>query len=641
MKTVRPKTGIQPGSPARDALLAENRTLRQRLRQREAFDAIHKRKEEASQTARTLFRSLLQSSPVVFYAREPYGEFGFTYVSENLRGRLGVLPSELMKAPKSWESRLHFEDAPRVFRALADELPVQGSLVLEYRFLRADGQYRWLQDNLRLVRNAEGRPLEIAGSWLDVTDRRRLEESLTHETARFHRIAETIAEIVWTCDAEGDIVAVSPSAREVFGYEPEEFLNKRRRLWWKRIHPEDVGKVREALRGLTESGRTYALDYRFRRSDEVWITVREKGIVRREVDGKVLVDGTAVELARERESAVTAYLEERERLQEALQRSEERFRLLVETMPSGVAVYEPRDGCRDFVIKDFNRAAERIDRVKREDIVNRSVLDVFPGVVELGLFDVLQRVCRTGRMEHLSDRIYKDDRITGWRENFVYRLETGEIVAIYDDVSERKTAEAALLESYQKNKKALAATVESMAEIGEQRDPFTAGHQKRAAELAQAIAADLGLPPDKIEEIRNGGRLHDIGMISLPLEMLSKPGKLTDDELRLLKTHAKRGAEIVRKAEFAPAIVDMALHHHERLDGSGYPDGLKRGEIGIEAMCLAVADVVEAMSSDRPHRPSVRIEKALEEIERNKGVLYDERVADACLALFRTKGFKL
>ena len=638
MNTVRPKPRIQPGSPSRDALLAENRALRQKLRQREAFGALQKKKEESARSGRALFKNLLQSSPAVFYAREPFGDFGFTYVSENVRQQLGTTAAQFIRSSKFWESRIHFEEAARTRRAL-DELPDRGHQALEYRFLHADGRYRWIKDDLRLIRNAEGLPLEIEGYWLDVTDRRRLEESLTDEAARYHKLAETVVEIVWTRDAEGRITSISPSAREVLGYEPDELLNKPRRLWWKRIHPDDAGRVKAAFQGLIQEGRPYIVDYRIKKSDESWIEVREKGVVRRKDSGFVLADGIVIELARERETGIAAYLDEHRQLESLLQRSEERFRLLVENMNSGVAVYEARDEGRDFVFKDFNRAAERIEGAARADILNRSVLQTFPGVVALGLLDVFQRVWKTGRPEHHPARIYRDDRSVSWRENFVYKLPTGEIVTIYDDVTERKAAEAALLESFRKNQKALAATVESMAEISEQRDPFTADHQKRTAALARAIAEKLGLPGETVEEVHIGGRLHDLGMISLPVEILSKPGKVTDAEFERLKTHTTLGRDIVLKAEFGPAIVDMVLHHHERLDGTGYPDGLRRGAIGIEALCLAVADVVEAMSSDRPYRSSVGIDKALEEIERNKGVLYDERVADACLALFREKGF--
>jgi len=628
-------------SAARAALAAENRALRQKLKQREAFDAIQKKKEEAAEASRATFRILLQSSPVVFYSREPFGEYGFTYVSDNLRAQLGYSPSVLMKSPKAWEARVHFEDAPRVRRALADELAVQGSLAVEYRLLGADGRYRWIRDHLRLVRNAEGRALEITGSWLDVTDRRRLEESLTDETARFRRIAETVSEIVWTRDGEGDIVAISPSVREVLGYEPEEFLAKRRRLWWKRVHPDDAAGLRSEIRKLAEKGLPYALDYRIHKSDETWITVREKGILRRTVNGTVLVEGTVVELAREQESALGAYLEERDRLQEALKRSEERFRLLFETMPGGVVVYEPRDGGRDFIIRDINRGVEAIEGMTRADILNRSVLEAFPGVVDFGLFEVLQRVSRTGQTEHHPARLYKDGRIEGWRENFVYRLATGEVVAVYRDVTARMRAEEEARASKERSERMLEAALESIASLSELSDPRARGHQARSARLAAALATEIGLPPATVEDIRFAAMLHDIGTVVLPPGFLDKPAKLTDEEFALLKDHTRRGAAIVRDAGFPPAIVQMVLQHHERLDGSGYPGEAKGEAISLEAMCLAVADVVVAMCADRAHRPALGLDRALEEIDRNRGRLYDARVADACLRLFREKGFTL
>ena len=198
------KAGNNLKAKSAAALLAENRALRQKVRQREALDALHKKKEESARASRALFRNLLQSSPVIFYAREPFGDFGFTYISDNVRPQLGATAAQFMRTPKFWESHIHFEESAQARRSLA-ELPAQarGRLSLEYRFLHADGRYHWLKDDLRLIRNAEGLPLEIEGHWLDITDRRRLEESLSDEAARYHGLAETVTEIVCLTRADG------------------------------------------------------------------------------------------------------------------------------------------------------------------------------------------------------------------------------------------------------------------------------------------------------------------------------------------------------------------------------------------------------------------------------------------------------
>ncbi|MHB9096983.1 MAG: HD domain-containing phosphohydrolase [Syntrophales bacterium] len=194
-------------------------------------------------------------------------------------------------------------------------------------------------------------------------------------------------------------------------------------------------------------------------------------------------------------------------------------------------------------------------------------------------------------------------------------------------------------EGYVRLHRALDATVQAIALTVEARDPYTAGHQRRTADLARAIAAELGLPQDRVEGIRIAGTIHDIGKISVPAEILSKPRQLSEIEFALIRTHPRAGYEILKEIEFPWPVAEMVLQHHERLDGSGYPQGLKTEGILREASIIAVADVVEAIASHRPYRPADSIEAALEEIAGNRGILYAPDIVDACLKLFREKGY--
>jgi putative nucleotidyltransferase with HDIG domain len=181
-------------------------------------------------------------------------------------------------------------------------------------------------------------------------------------------------------------------------------------------------------------------------------------------------------------------------------------------------------------------------------------------------------------------------------------------------------------------------TITVLSRAIEMRDPYTDGHQKRVALLATAIAEEMGLPADRVTGIRVGGLIHDIGKIHIPTEILSKPGKLTPLELDIIKTHSEAGFDILKQTRFPWPIDQMILQHHEKLDGSGYPTGLKGEEILLEARIITVADVIEAMSSHRPYRPALGIEAALEEIRRHRGVLYDEKVVDSCLRVMDKHG---
>lgn len=183
--------------------------------------------------------------------------------------------------------------------------------------------------------------------------------------------------------------------------------------------------------------------------------------------------------------------------------------------------------------------------------------------------------------------------------------------------------------------------VTAIAATVEMRDPYTAGHQRRVAKLAAAIALEMGLPTKQIEGIRIAGIVHDIGKIHVPAEILSNPGKLSDAEFSIIKTHSQVGYDILHTIDFPWPVAQMILQHHEKMDGSGYPNGLKGEDILIEARILCIADVIEAMASHRPYRPGFGIFPALQEISRNKGRLYDTDVVRAVMTLFLEKGYEL
>jgi HD-GYP domain-containing protein (c-di-GMP phosphodiesterase class II) len=234
-----------------------------------------------------------------------------------------------------------------------------------------------------------------------------------------------------------------------------------------------------------------------------------------------------------------------------------------------------------------------------------------------------------------------------WFELFVSRLddplstETPRFIAISRDITERKRIVEEQLRSTRQVRQAMIATAEAISLTVEMRDPYTAGHQRRVAYLSFAIGQALDLSEDRLEGLRFGANLHDIGKIQLPAEILSSPRRLTPLEYEFIRTHPKVGSDIVTNVEFPWPIREMILQHHERLDGSGYPQGLTGDEIILEARILAVADVVEAMSSHRPYRPSLGVDAALHEIETRRGELYDPDVVDACLRLFREQGFEI
>ena len=204
---------------------------------------------------------------------------------------------------------------------------------------------------------------------------------------------------------------------------------------------------------------------------------------------------------------------------------------------------------------------------------------------------------------------------------------------------ERKNYEEELKRSLEKFTRALNGTVKAMAMAVEIRDPYTAGHQRRAADLARTIAQEMNLAPERAEGVRLAGMIHDIGKISIPAEILSKPSLLSSIELSLIKIHPQVGYDILKEIDFPWPIAKTVLQHHERINGSGYPAGLKNDDILLEAKVLAVADVVEAIASHRPYRPAFGTKEATDEITREQGILYDPAVVKSCLRLFQGKEY--
>jgi PAS domain S-box-containing protein/putative nucleotidyltransferase with HDIG domain len=214
------------------------------------------------------------------------------------------------------------------------------------------------------------------------------------------------------------------------------------------------------------------------------------------------------------------------------------------------------------------------------------------------------------------------------------------VVEVTLDITERRKIEEERQRNFTQSRRILEETVVALAAMAERRDPYTAGHQRRVAQLACAIAQELGLDADRIEGLRMAAIIHDVGKVYVPAEILSKPSRLTELEFSIIKTHPQIGYDILRPVEFPWPVAKIVLQHHEKLDGSGYPNGLKDKEILFESKILTVSDIVEAMASHRPYRAALGIEQALKEISRKNNKLYDPQIVKACVKVFTEDKFK-
>jgi len=278
-----------------------------------------------------------------------------------------------------------------------------------------------------------------------------------------------------------------------------------------------------------------------------------------------------------------------------------------------------------------------------EELLRMNISDIDPNLQPSVWSAQLEEIKRVGSTVIESRHRTKSGRIfpVEISINYLTYKEHEWICAIARDISERKKAEATLEKTLNNLRKAMNTTIQIMVSAVDAKDPYTAGHQNRSAKIATAIAIEMELPQEKIDGVSMAGPIHDIGKLSVPTEILSKPGKLSANEFSLIKEHARKGYEILKDVESPWPLAQIVYQHHERMNGSGYPRNLKGDDILMEARILAVADVVESMASYRPYRPALGINVALEEIEKNREALYDAEAVDACLRLFREKGFKL
>ena len=326
--------------------------------------------------------------------------------------------------------------------------------------------------------------------------------------------------------------------------------------------------------------------------------------------------------------------------EEALRRSEEKYRTILESIGDG---YYETDLAGSFTF--FNDALQRIWGYPKEELLGLNNRQYMDGETAKMLYQAHNRTYKTGIPGKLMDYeiIRKDGGRIAIQQSFTLLKDSlGNTIGfrgVVRDITHLKALEQEREETLGKLRQTLESTVHAMAVAVESRDPYTAGHQRRVTELAYAIAATMGLEPNRINGLCMASMIHDLGKISIPTEILTKPTKLTKIEFEIVKTHAEAGYEILKDIAFPWPIARIVWEHHEKIDGSGYPRHLKGDDLLTESKILTVADVVEAMASHRPYRPSLGLQDALEEITRNRGILYDADAVAACLTLFEEKRF--
>lgn len=450
-------------------------------------------------------------------------------------------------------------------------------------------------------------------------------QTLRQSESRYRRLFESARDGILLLNATtAQIEDVNPYLIEMLGYTHEEFLGKK--LW--EVGPfADIEKSKEMFQELQTLG--------YVRYEHLPLKAKSGAVVDVEfVSNSYDCEGVTVIQCNIRD------ITDRVKAELELQAVSEKFQGVVEQSIAGI--YMVQD---EKFIYSNPRGAHILGHDSVDEVIGTNPLD---WVIEADRRLVAENMRRlyAGEAKNLAFDfgVTRRDGVTiqvGVNSAVATHRGRPALIGLLQDISEKKRSEAEILRYIKQLRIALLSTVEVATTISEMRDPYTAGHERRVATIAVAIGSELGFASDRLEGLRVAGQLHDVGKVGIPSEILSKPGKLSAIEQQLVRGHPQASYDILKGVIFPWPVAQIALQHHERMDGSGYPHGLKGEEILLESRVMAVADVVEAMSSHRPYRPGLGIEQALAELERGRTTKYDTSVVDACLRLFRHKGYEL
>ena len=636
-----------------------------------------KRAEAKSRDSARAYRTLTQNLPGLAYRVFVRENCRMAFNNDKLVQITGYREDELLAgALCSIEPLILEEDRPgveaEVKRAVADQRP----FTVEYRLQHKNGSILWMAEYGMPIYGSDDAPLYLDGVIYDVTQGKQAEQAVRQAEEKFRALVETTSDWIWELDRQGRYTYASPRVEALLGYQPQEVLGKSPLDF---MHPEEARRVSKELgERIEQRAPITAL---------VNTNLHKDGSLRvLETSGVPIFDESG-EFSGYR--GIDRDITERKQAEEALGRANRALRTLSagnevlvratsedQLLQAVVNIiveqsgYELAEVCypennpeRSITLMAWSGMEEKFFWVG-----NPSWADMEEGqlpiasAIRSGMTQIRRDIATESKYKPWRDEALARGHVSNIALPFVDNGRTLGALSIYSsdakafDKEEVRLLEelandlaygvatlrtrlahdqqaAILLESMEQSIQTVAYTVEA-------RDPYTAGHQRRVAELATVIAQEMGLTEDQVNAIHLAAIIHDLGKIRVPAEILSKPGKLTEIEFMLIKTHPQAGYDILKNVKFPWPIADIILQHHEKLDGTGYPQGLKGEQILIESRIMTVADVVEAMSSHRPYRAALGIEPALNEIKRGRGIGYDAAVVDACLRLFAQKRFE-
>ncbi|MFZ3103482.1 MAG: PAS domain S-box protein [Smithella sp.] len=597
-------------------------------RELDEADSRNKRKqmEQALFQSEEKYRNILENIEDGYYEVDLAGNF--TFFNGSLCRILGYSHEEMI----CMNNRQYTdnEGAKKLFQAFNQVYKTgEPTKEFDWQIIRKDGTKRHIEASVSLLKDLSGKPTGFRGIVRDITERKLADQSLRESEKYFKEITENSSDIIVITDKNGDIKYCSRSIERFTGYKPEELIGKSVFIF---IHPDEVE------RAAHDFGEAIAIKDSPIPPNAFRVVHKDASERYFEGMGKNLLDNPSVAGIVMNIHDVT----ERRLAEEALRKNEAKYRQLAEDAHEGI--FQSTAEGRYITV---NQAFANILGYESPEEVVKNITDIAHQVYvhPEDRANIVQIIEKEGSVKGYEAQFYRKDGSKTWVSINMHAIRDDQGNLLYyqgidQDITDRKKMEKERQENIERLRRSLGATINAMAVTVETRDPYTAGHQRRVADLARTIASEMKLTNEQIDGIRMASMIHDIGKISIPSEILAKPTKLTELEFSLIKTHSQSGYNILKDIDFLWPVAQIILQHHERINGSGYPNGLTGEQILLESQILAVADVVEAISSHRPYRPAFGINIALNEITKNRGILYNPDIVDACLRLFGEKNYK-
>ncbi len=568
-----------------------------------------------------LFHSpIINTLPGLVYCCRNDKNWTMEFISRRCLKLTGYKSADLILNNKiSYEDIIHPEDRKIIRDNVKEAIKKSKQFHIEYRIITAKNKIKWVSEVGQFFPLPYDNLQMLEGFIIDITDRKQAEELFREEQERYMILFESAPAGIILVDSRGFIVAANDLVQKFTGLSKEEIIG-RHFTKLKFFSIRDIPRYIGYFTRLITSGKK----------------IKPQLINWKNKDGKIFTGEARTSIIRKNKKfagilIIMTDITQRIKTEQELKESEEFNKSILENSPSPILVLN-----MDKSIKYVNPALKKITGFSSKESIGKK--PPYPYWPKEMIDRIEKRLDYAMKKDILIPELQSTNKNGQefWVELRTSRVKVNNklkyLLVNLTNITERK-------KSFQELEKTLEDTINTLAFIVEARDPYTAGHQRRVAALAVKIAEKLKLDNQEIKTIKTAATVHDIGKINIPASILSKSGKLIEAEYNMIRIHPRTGSDIIHKIGFHYPISKIILQHHERENGSGYPEGLKGRDIIMGAKIIGVADVVEAMSSHRPYRPALGIEKAIEEIRKNKGTLYDPRVVEACIKIVTSKKF--